>query len=132
MAIGERIKKRRTELDWTQDVLAQKAGISKGFLSDLETGKRSISAETLLDLARVLGLSLDFIMTGEDPEEHAKEIEIPANLAKFATEAGISFRQALALLGMQRQIVAHRGAGKKQTLDDVDWHQFYESVKDFL
>ncbi len=132
MAIGERIKARRTELEWTQDVLAQKAGISKGFLSDLENAKRSISAETLLDLARVLGLSLDYIMTGEDPETHAKEIEIPSNLAKFASQAGISFRQAVTLLGMQRQILANRGTGKKQSLDDVDWQQFYECVKEFL
>ena len=51
MALGERIKARRIELGWTQDVLAQKAGISKGFLSDVENGKRSIGAETLLDIA---------------------------------------------------------------------------------
>ena len=53
-SVGERIKKRRNELGWTQDVLAQKAGISKSFLSDLENGKRNVGADTLYDIARAL------------------------------------------------------------------------------
>ena len=62
--VGERIKTRRLELGWTQDQLALKAGISKSFLSDLENGKSSVGAENLLDIARALGVSLDFLMTG--------------------------------------------------------------------
>lgn len=44
--VGERIKARRAELGWTQDHFAEKAGISKSFVSDLETGKRSIGADS--------------------------------------------------------------------------------------
>ncbi len=132
MPLGDRIRARRAELEWTQDVLATKAGISKGFLSDVENGKRSIGAETLLDVARVLGLSLDFLMTGQEEEPVAKEVEIPASLARFASEEGLAFRQALILLDMQRQIIAHRSSTKDRTLDAVDWRRFYESVKDFL
>ena len=62
--VGDRIKKRRNELGWTQDVPAENAGISKGFLSDLENGKRSVGADKLLDIGRVLGQSLDYLMTG--------------------------------------------------------------------
>ena len=76
--VGERIKKRRLELEWTQDQLAQKAGISKSFLSDLENGKRSVGAENLLDIARALGVSIDFLMTGE-PSSNATT---PRTMAK--------------------------------------------------
>lgn len=131
-AVGERIKERRAELGWTQDQLAQRAGISKSFLSELENGKRSVSADNLLDLARVLGVSLDYLMTGQEKGTKLAEVQIPAALAKFAAEAGISFRQALTLLGMQRQIIAHRSATKKESLDKVDWRKFYECVKGFL
>ncbi|MGD0897506.1 MAG: helix-turn-helix domain-containing protein [Thermoguttaceae bacterium] len=132
-SVGERIKKRRNELGWTQDVLAQKAGISKSFLSDLENGKRNVGADTLYDIARVLSLSLDYLMTGKEGEtEPPSEVQIPASLATFAARAGISFRQALTLLEMQQQIVAHRSSTKKGTLDKVDWQKFYEAVKDFL
>jgi transcriptional regulator with XRE-family HTH domain len=130
--VGDRIKQRRNELGWTQDVLAEKAGISKSFLSDLENGKRSVGADTLLDIGRVLSLSLDYLMTAKEPETEAAEVQIPSSLASFAGRAGISFRQALTLLEMQQQIVAHRSATKKDGLEKVDWQKFYEAVKEFL
>ena len=82
--VGERIKKRRLELGWTQDQLCQKAGISKGFLSDLENDKRSVSAENLLEIARALSLSLDYLMTGTASQEQPTEVSIPASLATRA------------------------------------------------
>jgi transcriptional regulator with XRE-family HTH domain len=130
--VGERIKTRRLELEWTQDQLAQKAGISKSFLSDLENGKRSVGAENLLDIARALGVSIDYLMTGKMSEKPVTEVPIPATLARFAAEEGLSFRQTLVLLDMQKQIVAHRSAKKKDGLEAVDWRKFYESVKEFL
>ena len=130
--VGDRIKKRRNELGWTQDVLAEKAGISKSFLSDLENGKRSVGADTLLEIGRVLSLSLDYLMTAEKPQTEAAEVQIPSSLASFAAKAGLSFRQALTLLEMQQQILAHRSATKKAGLDKVDWQKFYEAVKEFL
>jgi transcriptional regulator with XRE-family HTH domain len=130
--VGERIKERRGELGWTQGVLSQKAGISKSFLSDLENGKRSVGADTLLNIARSLGRSIDFLMTGDETEASQAEIQIPKPLANFAAEEGLSFRQTLTLLGMQRQIVAHRSSTKKDDLDMVDWRKFYEAVKEFL
>lgn len=130
--VGDRIKQRRLELRWTQDQLAQKAGISKSFLSDLENGKRSVSADNLLDVARVLGVSLDYLMTGKAVESPVAEVPVPASLARFAAEERLSFRQTLMLLDMQKQIVAHRSAKKKDGLEGVDWRAFYEAVKEFL
>jgi y4mF family transcriptional regulator len=131
-SVGERIRERRAELGWTQDQLAQKAGISKSFLSDLENGKRSVGANNLLDIARALGVSLDFLMTGEASQDQRREVPIPASLARFAAEEGLSFRQTLMLLDMQKQIVAHRSVKKKGGLEAVDWRKFYEAVKEFL
>jgi len=132
-SVGERIKARRLELGWTQEELCQKAGISTGFLSDLENKKRSVSAETLLDIARVLGLSLDYLMKGEGSTSENEQVQIPRSLAEFAKTENISFVRALLLLDMQRQIIAHRSASKSDhDLQDVDWKKFYQSVKDFL
>lgn len=139
-SVGERIRARRQALGLTQDELARRAGISKSFLSDVENGKRSVSADNLLDLGQVLGRSLDYLMTGEStgvpgagPVEEraaAKEVRIPTSLSAFASQVGLSHRETLALLGMQQQILANR---KKQDRDeDFDWATFYERVKDFL
>jgi transcriptional regulator with XRE-family HTH domain len=132
LGVGERIRKRRVELGWTQEQLCQKAGISKGFLSDLENDKRSVSAENLLEIARAMNVSLDYLMTGEASQEKPNQVAIPASLAKFAAEEGLSLRQTLMLLDMQKQIVAHRSAKKKEGLEGVDWQKFYEGVKEFV
>ncbi|MEM7144866.1 MAG: helix-turn-helix domain-containing protein [Verrucomicrobiota bacterium] len=131
--VGDRIRERRKDLGWTQDKLATKAKLSKGFLSDVENGKRNISADNLLDLATVLALSLDFLMKGEKEHELAvDDIQIPNSLSAFATTENLSYKQALLLLSMQRQIVAHRSATKSADLESVDWRIFYDSVKQFI
>jgi transcriptional regulator with XRE-family HTH domain len=130
--VGERVKKRRSELEWTQEFLAQKVGISKSFLSDLENGKRSVSADNLLELAKALSLTLDYLMEGSSKEEVRKQVEIPASLAAFAEKESLTFRQALALLDMQQQIIAHRGKQNRDGIEHVDWRKFYGAVKEFL
>ncbi len=133
-SIGERVRDRRTELGWTQEVLAQRAGVSKSFLSDLENNRRSVGAETLYSIARALTVSVDFLMTG-DPgvqEPKPKQERIPASLSEFASAASLTFRQVMALLDMQRQIIAHRSRSRDEDLEKVDWRKFYERVKEFL
>ena len=133
--VGSRIRRRREALGWIQEELATKAKISKSFLSDLENGKRNVGADKLLDIARALNLSLDYLMTGEatkDAEAAPSDVQIPNSLASFAADHGISFREVMALLDMQNQIIAHRSSVKKGDLEDVDWQQFYEAVKKFL
>ena len=131
-SLGERIRAKRQQLGWNQDELARRAGISKGFLSDLENAKRGVRAENLLDIARALGVSIDFLMQGGDERENDQEIEVPASLARFADQEGITFRQTLMLLKMQQQILAHRSASARREFWDADWRKLYDSVKEFL
>ncbi len=130
--VGERIKKRRMELGWTQERLAQEARLSKGFLSDIENGKRNVSADTLLAIATALAVSMDFLMKGGKPSVAEGDVQIPGSLSALARSANLSFGQALTLLEMRRQIVAHRTSSKSQDLEKFDWKRFYESVKEFL
>ena len=133
LTVGDRIKKRRNELGWTQDLLAEKAGISKSFLSDLENGKRSVSADNLLDIARALSLSLDYLMTGEASRDRADRGSDPGVAGTVRRRRTVSRSgRRLMLLDMQKQIVAHRSAKKKDGLESVDWRKFYEGVKEFL
>jgi transcriptional regulator with XRE-family HTH domain len=131
-SIGDRIKERRTELGWTQDQLAQRANLSKGFLSDLENDKRGVGAETLHSIARALGTGVDELMTGGSTPKQASEIRVPASLSQFASAARLSFSEVMALLDMQRQIIAHRSNDRDDDLERVDWRRFYERVKEFL
>lgn len=130
--IGERIKARRAELDWTQEQLAKESGLSKGFISDLEAGKRSVGADSLLAIATALGVSTDHLMKGRVSQTQKGEINIPASLSQLARSLDLSFGQTLLLLDLQRQIIAHRSRSKSNDLEKVDWKRFYETVKDYV
>jgi transcriptional regulator with XRE-family HTH domain len=56
-AIGDVIRKKRTDRRWSAGVLAQKAGVSPNTLSVIERGKRSPNGVTLDKIAGAFGLS---------------------------------------------------------------------------
>src|ERR1700733_2226878 len=53
--IGKRIREIRTAHQLTQEELAVRAGVTKGFISLLESDKSSVSLETLSAVLEVLG-----------------------------------------------------------------------------
>ena len=57
--IGEKIKQLRIMNGLTQEELADRAELSKGFISQLERDLTSPSISTLEDLLQCLGFSLD-------------------------------------------------------------------------
>lgn len=132
--IGERIKKIRGDKGWTQERLARKAGLSKSFLSDVENDKTRVSGDNLLKISEVLGASLDFLMKGGagGVSEETDYVEIPANLSEAAEKLGISFRETLMLLDIDKSIVARRSSRIERTMKIEDWKQLYDRIKNFM
>ena len=65
--IGDRIKRRRQKLGLTQEELAARTELSKGFISQLERNLTSPSIATLMDILEVLGVDIsDFFAKAED------------------------------------------------------------------
>lgn len=62
---GERIKKRRLEMQMTQVELAKRARLNKTTVYRYERDYIDASATSLLAIARVLELSVEFILTGQ-------------------------------------------------------------------
>ena len=56
--IGKKIKQHRLQLDLTQEELAQRTELTKGYISQLENDLCSPSIATLEDILHVLGVSL--------------------------------------------------------------------------
>ena len=63
--IGQRITDRRKRLGWTQEELAEKGDLTPQFVSYAESGKRAMRPENLLKISSALGVSTDFLLTGE-------------------------------------------------------------------
>ena len=63
--LGKNIKTARKAKFLTQETLAEKIDVSPVFISQLETGARMPSLETLCKIADVLKISLDKLVFGE-------------------------------------------------------------------
>lgn len=63
-AIGKRIRLLRESQGKTRDVLSEEAEISPHFLFEIETGKKSMTSNTIINLAKALNVTTDFLLTG--------------------------------------------------------------------
>ena len=64
MVIGQRLQNRRKELRMTQEVLAEKAGITVVYLSKIENGHVRPTLELLDELCAALQYDLGMALTG--------------------------------------------------------------------
>lgn len=62
--IGKRIKEHRQRRNLTQEMLAELIEMSPGYMSLIETGRKKASLETLLSICRVLSITLNELLTG--------------------------------------------------------------------
>jgi transcriptional regulator with XRE-family HTH domain len=67
--IGEKIKELRIQKSLTQEELADRAELSKGFISQLERDLTSPSIATLVDILQCLGTNLEEFFTGSSSEQ---------------------------------------------------------------
>jgi transcriptional regulator with XRE-family HTH domain len=127
---GERIRDIREKKKMTQDRLAEAAGISKGFLSDVENNKRNISAKTLLQIANALGASVDYLLQGEAkaPVERTPVV-IPPELSMAAEELDLSYAETLELLAAHNSIVARRSNRLQREFTIDDWKKLHKAIK---
>ena len=65
LVVGQRITERRKKLGWTQEELAEKGDLTPQFVSYAESGKRAMRPENLLKISSALGVSADYLLTGE-------------------------------------------------------------------
>lgn len=63
--VGQRITDRRKRLGLTQEALAEIADVTTQFVSYAESGKRAMRPENLMKIALALGVSTDYLLTGE-------------------------------------------------------------------
>ena len=69
MDIGKRMKELRIQYGLTQQELADRSELTKGFISQLERNQNSPSIGTLLDIIQCLGTTPAEFFTDEEPEQ---------------------------------------------------------------
>jgi transcriptional regulator with XRE-family HTH domain len=90
--LGENLKKYRTTKAYSQAKLAEILDISPNFISDIETGKRWLSSDTLVNLAEALSVDVyELLRPSQIPTD-----EIAAFIHTFTEKATIAATDAVA------------------------------------
>lgn len=129
--VGRRIRALRKSRDLSIHRLAELAGISPGYLSDVERGSSSPSAEKLARIAAELGVTTDYLLTGTTSA--TAPAQVPPGLAAAAEQLNLTYTQTVRLLAGKQSLVARRSS--QHGGDDwskTDWIEFYNKVKHYL
>ena len=79
--VGKRIRKIREHQHFTREKLSERADISIQFLSDIENGHKSMTVLTIINLAKALNVSIDYMLLGKSiSEENTGQDEMILNM----------------------------------------------------
>jgi transcriptional regulator with XRE-family HTH domain len=119
--LGHQVLKRRKGLGLSQEALAQKAGISRNYISLIERGDvRNVSLNTLSRLATALGAA-PRELTGESGRD---DRPIPPLLREFGLKEGLSFEI------VDRLSRIPKPGQEPRTLEE--WRKLYRAVRPYL
>ena len=83
---GERIQQLRIQHGYTQGQLARELNVDRSFLSYIESGKKGCSIDILVQLSVLFGVSLDYIVLGQEWHKalsSKSEIHLKADIEKL-------------------------------------------------
>jgi transcriptional regulator with XRE-family HTH domain len=66
LAFGRNVARIRTEKEFSQDKLAEKADLDRTYLSGIERGVRNPGIKVVIRIARALGVTVDQLCKGVD------------------------------------------------------------------
>ena len=96
--IGKRIRNQREFLGYTRETFAEKIDVTPKFCSDIELGIKGMSVSTLCRISKVLNLSVDYILFGEEN----KRLDSPAmNMIQRCPKEKLPFLENVIKLFMQ-------------------------------
>jgi transcriptional regulator with XRE-family HTH domain len=70
-AMGIRIKAERKRQKLTIEQLAEKIGISRNFMWEIQEGKKAPAIHTLVNIGRALDISIDYLLNGVVTDENS-------------------------------------------------------------
>lgn len=119
MALSDRIKARREEMRITATELARRAQVSKGFISEIESGQAPRpSGNVLYRLATALGTTVADLL---EQEVRPVSRKIPVTLQQFAAEANLPVEDV-------KMLAQIRFRGEQPSTVE-DWQYLYQSIR---
>jgi transcriptional regulator with XRE-family HTH domain len=102
--IGDRIKRERKARDWRIKDLAERSGISEGYLRLLETNRRpNPTSDTLTALAGAFGVPIDDLLQEVGPDPNQPPIELLKAAGLWTDVEERALRRAWPVLSPRRR-----------------------------
>lgn len=76
LSIGERLRTARTAAGLSQGQVAKLLGVHRPTISEIEAGRRRVSAEELSQFAEIYGVGTDWILAERDSESDPSDDKI--------------------------------------------------------
>lgn len=118
VSLGFRVRQLREKKAWSLTELAERAGISRSYLAQIESGESIPTQAKILQLAEALG-ALPSELLGEE-----SKINIPSSLREFAKKENLGSAE----IHMLAQI-EYRGS-RPNTFEE--WKAIYSIIKGML
>ena len=71
--MNERLKQVRTNLQLSQEAVAEQLGITRTVMAAIESGKRQITTDELVKLCEIYGVTADELLYGDVSEENEEK-----------------------------------------------------------
>lgn len=127
LKLAERIKKLREDLNLSQEDLAEKLGVPRPSISQIESGQRDVNSIELAKLAKLFEISVDDLLAPDLNE--CKEMKKETKAPKFNKE---KFKQVLLYILEQCGAKANVGETVLYKLLYFADFNYYELYEDFL
>ena len=102
--IGKRVRKTREHYGFTRERLAEMANISPQFLVHIENGTKSMTANTICNLARELNVSADYLLFGLEDTDLNRTLAMEALVSLLPEDRMLAERVLQTVLQMIKNV----------------------------
>jgi transcriptional regulator with XRE-family HTH domain len=121
ISLGVRLRQLREAKGWSLTDLSERAGVSRSYLAQIESGESIPTQVKIMQLANALG-ALPSQLMGEEPDPD--NLNIPEGLRKFAQSANLGSAEVQMLARIE-----YRG---KRPSTPEEWKLLYNVIKGML
>lgn len=127
--LGHRIVAARKRKGWTQRGLSKAAKVSRSSLSEIEAGLTSPRGPTLIKLSHTLGVTIHYLLTGEEFSPGPRDVTVPAALVELAEDEQIPFGELQFLLYLDGRMTMRR---TYEPLSKAQWKVRYDRFRELV
>lgn len=118
--LGRRLRSLRDAKGWSLADMAKRSGYERGYIGEVERGKKNVPILTLRVLAEALGVTIETVLAGISKGRHPKRPSVravPRHIEALANELGsLSLNQQRRILPAIRSLFRAAGVRSRKRI----------------